>query len=237
MPATRSLPGTEGERPPRLVGQGPRARSRLRPSRRGAAAAGCPAGTAEEPGSRPPGSGPSPPGLAEGPAGPLLPPVWRAGNTQQLMPARGRRAAGRASVWRPLPVGSGLPFGDAAEGPLGRRGPAATDPAAARPLAGLGAAEGCSQPRLRRCVGLGVGRAGPGVTVGLAGRPRLPGVLELLPQPGGQRLAHLVEQLGKLDVVVPVIVPQEGAGLQREAGLRAGRGRAALLLQARSLRH
>lgn len=43
--------------------------------------------------------------------------------------------------------------------------------------------------------------------------PWLPGVLEVLPQPGGQRLAHLVQQLGKLDVVVPVIVLQEGAGL------------------------
>lgn len=44
-------------------------------------------------------------------------------------------------------------------------------------------------------------------------RPRLPGVLEVLPQPGGQCLAHLVQQLGKLDVVVPVIVLQEGTGL------------------------
>lgn len=43
--------------------------------------------------------------------------------------------------------------------------------------------------------------------------PWLPGVLEVLPQPGGQRLAHLVQQLGKLNAVVPVIVLQEGAGL------------------------
>ena len=43
--------------------------------------------------------------------------------------------------------------------------------------------------------------------------PQLPGVLQLLPEPGRQCLAHLVQQLGKLDIVVPVIVLQEGAGL------------------------
>lgn len=51
--------------------------------------------------------------------------------------------------------------------------------------------------------------------------PRLPGVLEVLPQPGGQCLAHLVQQLGKLDVVVPVIVLEESAGLKREGKLRS----------------
>lgn len=50
--------------------------------------------------------------------------------------------------------------------------------------------------------------------------PRLPGVLEVLPQPGGQRLAHLVQQLGELDVVVPIIVLQEGAGLEQEEEFR-----------------
>lgn len=53
---------------------------------------------------------------------------------------------------------------------------------------------------------------------------RLPGVLEVLPQPGGQRLAHLVQQLGELDVVVPVVVLQEGAGLQREGELSSADG-------------
>lgn len=44
--------------------------------------------------------------------------------------------------------------------------------------------------------------------------PWLPGVLKVFPQPGGQCLAHLIQQLGKLHVVVPVIILQEGAGIR-----------------------
>lgn len=48
---------------------------------------------------------------------------------------------------------------------------------------------------------------------GIAGgwQQQLPGALQLLPQPGGQRLPHFVQELGELYVMVPVIVPQEGA--------------------------
>jgi hypothetical protein len=36
--------------------------------------------------------------------------------------------------------------------------------------------------------------------------PRLPGVLEVFPQPGGQCLAHLIQQLRELNVVVPEVI-------------------------------
>lgn len=41
----------------------------------------------------------------------------------------------------------------------------------------------------------------------------LPGVDQLFSEPAGQRLTHLVEQLGQLDVVIPVVLPEEGLGL------------------------
>lgn len=37
----------------------------------------------------------------------------------------------------------------------------------------------------------------------------LPDVEQFLSEPAGQRLAHLVEQLGQLNVGLPVLVPQE----------------------------
>jgi len=43
------------------------------------------------------------------------------------------------------------------------------------------------------------------------GGRQLPGALQLLPQPGGQRLPHFVQELGEFDVMVPVIIPQEGS--------------------------
>ena len=45
---------------------------------------------------------------------------------------------------------------------------------------------------------------------------RLPGVEQLLPEPAGQRLAHLIEQLGQLYVVVPVVLPKKGARLPQD---------------------
>lgn len=71
-----------------------------------------------------------------------------------------------------------------------------------------------SHSPLCRSVWLSVWRDIPAVTFSPAVGARLPGVLQLLPEPGWQCLAHLVQQLGKLDVVVPVIVLQEGTGIQ-----------------------
>lgn len=68
---------------------------------------------------------------------------------------------------------------------------------------------------LLRKVPLGAGLHPTQVSLGHGGQ-QLPGALQLLPQPGGQRLPHLVQELGELYVMVPVIVPQEGARLQRE---------------------
>lgn len=51
---------------------------------------------------------------------------------------------------------------------------------------------------------------------------QLPGALQLLPQPGGQHLPHFVQELGELDVMVPVIVPQEGSRLQGEEKVEEG---------------
>lgn len=45
---------------------------------------------------------------------------------------------------------------------------------------------------------------------------RLPAVDQLLPEPAGQRLAHLIEQLGQLYVVVPVMLPKKGARLPQD---------------------
>lgn len=42
----------------------------------------------------------------------------------------------------------------------------------------------------------------------------LPGVDQLLSEPAGQRLTHPVEQLGQLDVVIPVVLPEERLGLK-----------------------
>lgn len=42
----------------------------------------------------------------------------------------------------------------------------------------------------------------------------LPGVDQLFSEPAGQRLAHSVEQLGQLDVVIPIILPEEHLGLK-----------------------
>ena len=39
----------------------------------------------------------------------------------------------------------------------------------------------------------------------------LPAVEQLLSQPAGQRLAHLIQQLGQLDVVFAVVLSQEAA--------------------------
>lgn len=45
---------------------------------------------------------------------------------------------------------------------------------------------------------------------------RLPAVEQLLPKPARQRLAHFVQQLGELNVVLMVILSQEGPGLWRK---------------------
>lgn len=59
----------------------------------------------------------------------------------------------------------------------------------------------------------GGGSAGAGT--GLAGAPAvLPDLLQLLPQPGGQRLPQPVQQLGQLHVVLPVVAGQERSGLR-----------------------
>lgn len=42
----------------------------------------------------------------------------------------------------------------------------------------------------------------------------LPGVDQLLPEPAGQRLTDPVEQLGQLNVVIPVVLPEELLGLK-----------------------
>lgn len=44
--------------------------------------------------------------------------------------------------------------------------------------------------------------------------PGLPDLLQLLPQPGGQRLAQPVQQLGQLHVVLPVVARQKRSGLR-----------------------
>lgn len=44
----------------------------------------------------------------------------------------------------------------------------------------------------------------------------LPGVDQLLSEPAGQRLTHPVEQLGQLNVVIPVVLPEERLGLKRK---------------------
>ena len=47
---------------------------------------------------------------------------------------------------------------------------------------------------------------------------------QLLPEPAGQRLAHLIEQLGQLYVVVPVMLPKEGVRLPQDERERARGG-------------
>lgn len=39
---------------------------------------------------------------------------------------------------------------------------------------------------------------------------------QLLSEPAGQRLTHPVEQLGQLNVVIPVVFPEERLGLKRK---------------------
>lgn len=56
------------------------------------------------------------------------------------------------------------------------------------------------------------------------GPPGLPDLLQLLPQPRGQRLPQPVQQLGQLHVVLAVVARQERSGLNRgeqtEIGLK-----------------
>lgn len=43
----------------------------------------------------------------------------------------------------------------------------------------------------------------------------LPGVDQLFSEPAGQRLTHPVEQLGQLNVVIPIVLPEERLGLKQ----------------------
>lgn len=43
----------------------------------------------------------------------------------------------------------------------------------------------------------------------------LPGVDQLFSEPAGQRLTHPVEQLGQLNVVIPIVLPEEALGLKQ----------------------
>lgn len=62
----------------------------------------------------------------------------------------------------------------------------------------------CRVERWFRCVEL---RATPAVL--------LPGVDQLFSEPAGQRLTHPVEQLGQLNVVIPIVLPEEHLGLKQ----------------------
>jgi len=42
----------------------------------------------------------------------------------------------------------------------------------------------------------------------------LPGVDQLFSEPAGQQLTHPVEQLGQLNVVIPIVLPKEALGLK-----------------------
>lgn len=44
----------------------------------------------------------------------------------------------------------------------------------------------------------------------------LPGVDQLFSEPAGQRLTHPVEQLGQLNVVIPVVLPEERLRLKTD---------------------
>lgn len=44
----------------------------------------------------------------------------------------------------------------------------------------------------------------------------LPGVDQLFSEPAGQRLTHPVEQLGELNVVIPVVLPEERLRLKTD---------------------
>ncbi len=48
----------------------------------------------------------------------------------------------------------------------------------------------------------------------------LPGVDQLFSEPAGQRLTHPVEQLGQLDVVIPIVFPEEYLGLKETKEVR-----------------
>lgn len=43
----------------------------------------------------------------------------------------------------------------------------------------------------------------------------LPGVDQFFTEPAGQRLTHPVEQFGQLNVVIPVVLPEERLGLKQ----------------------
>ena len=98
----------------------------------------------------------------------------------------------------------------AARGPQSGAAARAASGAAVRPGGPL---QGDSPVLLRVPVGAGLAPLG---YCWAGGGRQLPGALQLLSQPGGQRLPHLVQELGELYVMVPVIVPQEGARLQRD---------------------
>lgn len=42
----------------------------------------------------------------------------------------------------------------------------------------------------------------------------LPGVDQLFSEPAGQRLTHSVEQLRQLNIVIPIVFPEEPLGLK-----------------------
>lgn len=48
----------------------------------------------------------------------------------------------------------------------------------------------------------------------------LPGVDQFFAEPAGQRLAHPVEQFGQLDVVIPVVLPEERLRLKQTTGVK-----------------
>ncbi len=56
--------------------------------------------------------------------------------------------------------------------------------------------------------------------VGLPPAVLLPGVDQLFSEPAGQRLTHPVEQLGQLDVVIPVVLPEEPLRLREKEEVR-----------------
>lgn len=57
----------------------------------------------------------------------------------------------------------------------------------------------------------------------------LPGVDQFFAEPAGQRLAHPVEQFGQLNVVIPVVLPEEHLGLKQTTKVKKTNTKEAIL--------